>query len=70
MLDRHGVPVRGLNAVQIEVCREIYLDKALHKAGDGLGETVQIIASLVRRLADELANGGLGHHTDLPQAAE
>ena len=66
MLDRHGVPKRGLNAMQIEVCRAVYLDKAMKELGDALGETTQLIASLVRRLADELA----GRQNILPQAAE
>ncbi len=66
VLDRHGAPTRGLNAMQIEVCRTVYLDKALREPGVGLSETTQMIASLVRRLADELAS----RQNALPQAAE
>ena len=66
VLDRHGVPARGLNAMQIEVCRAVYLDQAMEQPGDFLGETAQLIASLVRRLADELA----GSQHAMPQAAE
>lgn len=66
VLDCHGAPTRGLNAMQVEVCREIYLDEAQCEPGAGLQSTICIIAALVRRLADELA----GRQNALPQAAE
>lgn len=66
VLDCHGAPTRGLNAMQLEVCREVYLDKAMREPGAGLQATTRIIAALVRRLADELA----GRQNILPQAAE
>lgn len=66
VLDCHGAPARGLNAMQVEVCREVYLDKAMREPGPGLPATTQMIAQLVRRLADELARG----QNVLPQAAE
>jgi N-formylglutamate amidohydrolase len=66
VLDRHGSPARGLSAMQIEVCRATYLDPAMREAGEGLDPVAQVLATLVRRLADELARGTYG----FSQAAE
>ena len=38
VLDCHGAPTRGLNAMQLEVCREVYLDKAMREP---LGSTMR-----------------------------
>lgn len=54
VLDRHGAPQRRLHAMQIEVCRAAYLDPALRQPGDGLEPVAQVLAGLVRRLAEEL----------------
>ncbi len=61
VLDRHGAPGRGVNAMQLEICRTAYLDKELRGPGAGLPDVVQIVTGLVRRMADELAGapGGL-----------
>lgn len=65
VLDRHGLPARGLHALQIEVCRSAYLDARLREPGPGLASVVRVLAGLVRRMAEELAAG-----RSLPQAAE
>lgn len=66
VLDRHGVPARGLHALQIEVCRTAYLDRDLAEPGPGLAAVVRVLAALVRRMAQELAGGD----RSLSQAAE
>lgn len=66
VLDRHGAPGRGISAMQLEICRTTYLDRELRHAGSGLGETVEMVTGLVRRLAGEL--GGLSG--DIAEAAE
>ncbi len=66
VLDRHSAPARGLHAMQVEICRTTYLDRALREPTDGLLDVVQVLASLVRRMAEELAAG----RRDMPQAAE
>lgn len=66
VLDRHGAPQRRLHAMQIEVCRATYLDPALRQPGDGLEPVAQVLAGLVRRLAEEL----VGPAQALAQAAE
>jgi N-formylglutamate amidohydrolase len=65
VLDRHAAPGRGLHAVQVEICRSLYLDAHLREPGAGLAAVARVLAGLVRRLADELSAG-----RRLPQAAE
>lgn len=57
VLDLHGAPARGLSAMQLEVCRATYLDPQLREPGDGLDAIADVVAGLVRRLADELGSG-------------
>lgn len=66
VLDRHGAPARGLSAMQLEICRATYLDSSLREPGEGLGQMVELVSGLVRRLADEVAKGAGG----FAQAAE
>jgi len=65
VLDRHGVPARGVHAMQIEVCRSAYLDSRLSDPGPGLAAVARVLAALVRRLAADL---GFGQR--MAQAAE
>lgn len=67
-LDRHAAPLKGLHALQIEVCRGAYLDARLREPGEGFGPVVEVISGLVRRLAGEVA--ALGRGAALAQAAE
>ena len=66
VLDRHGAPARNISAIQLEICRAIYLDPALREPGKGLGRVASIVVDLVRRLADEMAGASGG----VAQAAE
>ncbi|GAA0276763.1 N-formylglutamate amidohydrolase [Alteraurantiacibacter aestuarii] len=66
VLDRHASPARGLHAMQVEICRTTYLEPALREAGDGLGNVVNVLSGLVRRLAEDLLAGS----GNLAQAAE
>ena len=65
VLDRHGATGRGLHAIQVEVCRTTYLDAHMREPNQGLAAVVQVLAGLVRRMAEELAAW-----RSLPQAAE
>lgn len=67
VLDRHGAPARGINALQIEVCRASYLDARLAEPSARLPGVVRTLAGLVRALAGEVAALGGGR---LPLAAE
>ncbi|RIV88693.1 N-formylglutamate amidohydrolase [Aurantiacibacter xanthus] len=62
VLDRHGAPARGIHAMQVEVCRQVYLEETMHEPGPGLGEVVSTLVGLVRLLADEVSlRSGNGH---------
>lgn len=63
-LERHGTPGIGRHALQIELCRSLYLDAALRHPGTGL----PAIAAALARLGDELM--AALDATDLPAAAE
>lgn len=64
ILDRHGDPGAGIHAIQLELDRSLYLDRALDRPGAGLMRTVQLVKAIIAAVADEaLAQG-------LPLAAE
>lgn len=56
VLDRHGAPGRQIHALQLELCRTLYLDKHLQDAGAGLSRAVEDVTTLVQRLASELTS--------------
>ena len=61
VLERHAAPGEGIHALQLEVDRRCYLDSRLSEPGEGMGQTVDLLAGLVRRLAagvSELAGKG------------
>ncbi len=69
VLDRHAAPSHGLHAMQIEICRSTYLDERMTEPmAPGVDMVAELLASLVRRLAGEVA--ALGRNSQLPQAAE
>lgn len=65
VLERHGAPVQGIHAIQIEFCRSLYLDSRLAEPSDGLPILGGILARLIDRLADEVAALGRGRQWDL-----
>ena len=67
-LERHAAPRQGLHALQLEVDRRSYLDESLSEPGPGFAATATLVASLVRRLAAEVAL--LGSGAAWPVAAE
>lgn len=66
VLDRHGAPGRHTHALQLELCRTLYLDSHMQDAGPGLSRTVEEVAGLVQRLAAELTSSA----SVAPMAAE
>ena len=68
VLDRHASPVRGLHAIQIEVCRSAYLDDYLTEPSSKLTPLASMLAGLVRELGAEAAK--LGRGGAFAQAAE
>lgn len=63
MLDRHGAPLRGVHAIQLEFDRALYLDERLDAPGPGLERSARLLRAILDALADEAAGA-------LPIAAE
>ena len=68
VLDRHGRPALDIQALQIEVCRSLYLDSRFESASARLPGLARLLAELVRVLADEVLPGR--RDQGLPLAAE
>ena len=68
VLDRHGDPRANVHAMQIEVCRATYLDRALAEPGVGLPGVAEMLGVLLRELGAETAL--LGGGEGVLQAAE
>ncbi len=69
MLDRYGQPRRGIQAIQLEVCRSIYLDARLDRPSARLPGIARLVSGLVRTLAHEVEAMGR-HGRKTRQAAE
>ena len=48
---RHGRPVAGVHAIQLEVDRSLYLDDALRSPGPGFNDVAHMIAAVAAALA-------------------
>ncbi len=70
VLDRHGHPARGLHAVQIEVCRSLYLDARFEEPSARFAAVCRVLGGLVRSLADQAMNLRRDSPSGFPQAAE
>ena len=67
VLDRHGRPEAGVHAMQLEVCRSLYLDDAMRSLAPTADALTDTLAAFVRTMAREVAIDGA---RDLPVAAE
>ncbi|TCD05416.1 N-formylglutamate amidohydrolase [Erythrobacteraceae bacterium CFH 75059] len=54
ILDRQAAPRHGIHAVQVEVCRSLYLDQSLRELGTGADSVVRALEQLVLGLASAL----------------
>lgn len=68
VLDRHGAPATGIHAMQIEVCRSLYLDEGFAELTSAAMQVAALIARLVVQLGRETA--ALGQARSLLEAAE
>ncbi|UIP08153.1 N-formylglutamate amidohydrolase [Erythrobacter sp. SDW2] len=68
VLDRHGKPSLGIHAIQLEVCRSLYLDLRHEAANRRLPQIARLLSGLVRALATEVIPPA--RERDLPLAAE
>ncbi|NNC73730.1 MAG: N-formylglutamate amidohydrolase [Sphingomonadaceae bacterium] len=53
ILSRHGRPERHIHALQLEICRSLYLDASRHNPGPRLAEISQLIGRIADGLAEE-----------------
>lgn len=68
VLDRHGKPGLGIHAIQLEICRSLYLDSRQEQVSRRLPVVARLIAGLIRVLAAEVLPPA--QERDLPLAAE
>lgn len=68
VLDRHGKPSLGIHAIQLEVCRSLYLDPRHEAANLRLPQIARMLSGLVRELATEVIPPA--RERNLPLAAE
>ena len=50
ILERHGNPKNNVHALQIEICRNLYLDNAFDQTGDGLANTQNFICEVAHAI--------------------
>jgi N-formylglutamate amidohydrolase len=55
ILERHGRPLRGVHALQIEIDRSLYLDARFDQPGDGLAAMQALIRNLAVALSQKAA---------------
>lgn len=67
VLERHARRTAGINCLQLEIDRRVYLDAAMAEPGPGLGATIEVVAALVQRMAIAVAD--LGRERGLWRAA-
>ena len=68
VLDRHGRPDSGIHAIQVELCRSLYLDDDFAALSAGAAMLSAVLACLVNELGRETA--ALGQARGLLEAAE
>lgn len=68
VLDRHGAPDKGIHAIQIELCRSLYLDEEFSALSDGAQAIGEVLTRLVIQLGQETA--ALGEARGMLEAAE
>ena len=54
VVDRHGRPSHGVNALQIEIDRRLYLNEAMREPGPGFDSVARLIAGLAAGLGEAL----------------
>ncbi len=59
ILERHGAPVRGVHAVQLEIDRSLYLAPDLMSPGPGLPAVRRLLGEMAEALAQELGGAGI-----------
>lgn len=68
VLDRHGAPHGGVHAIQVEICRSLYLDEDFAELTPRAGDVAIRLAGLVQELGRQTA--ALGQARLMLEAAE
>lgn len=68
VLDRHGAPESGIHAVQVEICRSLYLDESWSELSSKAVRVTALLAALVQELGTRTA--ALGQGRQMLEAAE
>ncbi|WP_394269437.1 N-formylglutamate amidohydrolase [Qipengyuania sp.] len=68
ILERHAAPARNIHAIQIEVCRSLYLDARLDQPSARLPVLARALGDMVMALARQILD--LRHGDPFPVAAE
>lgn len=53
ILARHGRPERHIHALQLEICRSLYLDAPREQPGPRFAEIARLVGDIADALADE-----------------
>jgi N-formylglutamate amidohydrolase len=57
VVERHGIPLHGIHALQIEIDRTAYLDASLRRPGPGFARAADLLHRLAHRLGEALLGG-------------
>ncbi len=57
ILERHAAPDAGIHAVQIEIDRSLYLDRAFDQPGPGFARTAALLRRMIAAVEDEALSG-------------
>lgn len=64
ILERHGQPMTGIHALQLEVCRSSYLDSAMNAPSEGLPRLQRLVLNVAAAVSESVAD------RNMPLAAE
>lgn len=70
VLDRHANPARSIHAIQLEICRSLYLESDMSSLSADIAELSETLSRLVRSLGEETVMLGGRRPKALPIAAE
>lgn len=55
IVERHGVPDEGRHALQLEICRDVYLERQTGRPGPGFDLAASLLALLAEELGQQIA---------------
>ncbi|WP_240957014.1 N-formylglutamate amidohydrolase [Pseudopontixanthobacter vadosimaris] len=56
ILDRHGAPARNVHALQLEICRSLYLDDLMTEPSSGFDDLCDLLTGFCSHLASRVAD--------------